>query len=314
MPVLGEGSLEYVMRSISPFLEMGAYETLWCEDGASVRSLALKFKERPTSRPSDWVGEEDAVKNGEYVLDRFERSGVNGFGVQVHGYGEYPPTLRDAVHPVEVMYYEGWWDLVFSPSVAVVGTRKPSDNGIKRARELVRQLVKDGDYTIFSGLAMGIDRTAHETALEAGGRTVAVLGTPLSHAYPKEHRELQRRIAEEFLVVSQVPVRRWYERRGPHRFFFPERNATMSALTEATIVVEAGETSGTLHQVQAAHKQGRQIFILDECFHNPNLTWPHVWERRGAIRVRSYDDIKEVLSSTVHEDRPPDNFQPSLFD
>lgn len=291
----------HAMRSVSPFLEMGAYESLWCEKGASFKTLADRFRECPYCLPSDFVNEDKAVACAEFVVDRFKRSDVNGFGVRIHGAAEYPDKLRDAAHPVEVLYYEGWWDLVYFRSVAVVGTRNPSQEGLKRTDQLVRSLVEE-DFTVFSGLAMGIDRQAHESAIAAGGRTVAVIGTPLSHAYPKDHSTLQRQIAEEFLVISQVPVKRWYERRSLNRFFFPERNATMSALTEATIVVEAGETSGTLHQVRAAKRQGRTVFILDDCFRDPKLTWLHKWEAQGAIRVKSYDDIREHLSPSVHED------------
>jgi hypothetical protein len=83
---------------------------------------------------------------------------------------------------------------------------------------------------------------------------------------------------------------------GTNRYFFPERNITMSALTEATIIVEAGETSGTLIQARAALQQGRKLFILDSCFTNPALTWPEKFVKRGAIRVRDYDDIKTALA------------------
>jgi DNA processing protein len=108
----------------------------------------------------------------------------------------------------------------------------------------VKELVRD-NFTVVSGLAAGIDTVAHTTAIDTGGRTIAVLGTPLTRVYPAANRDLQNRIAREHLVISQVPVRR-YERQTPkvNRFFFPERNITMSALTEATVIIEAGETSG----------------------------------------------------------------------
>jgi DNA processing protein len=145
-----------------------------------------------------------------------------------------------------------------------------------------------------------VDTVAHETAIAEGGRTVAVIGTPLSHSYPKENIELQRRIAEEFLLISQVPVKR-YERQDyrRNRLFFPERNVTMSALTEATIIVEAGETSGTLIQARAALHQGRKLFILDSCFRR-GLSWPQKYADKGAIRVVDYDDIGQHLSPTAH--------------
>ena len=174
------------------------------------------------------------------------------FGVRVHGAGEYPRKLRDAAHPLELLYFEGWWDLVNSRSVAVVGTRQPSDEGLCRTSRLVRELVRD-DYTVVSGLATGVDTMAHETAIEEDCRTIAVLGTPLSHTYPKQNIDLQRHIAEHFLIISQVPVKRYEEQDyRRNRLFFPERNVTMSAITEATIIVEAGETSGTLIQARAA--------------------------------------------------------------
>jgi DNA processing protein len=169
-----------------------------------------------------------------------------------------------------------------------------------RTRRLVRALVDDG-FTIVSGLATGIDSEAHKTAIEANGRTIAVIGTPLSHSYPKENAELQRHIGENFLIISQVPVKRYenqdYRR---NRAFFPERNVTMSALTEATIIVEAGDTSGALIQARAALKQNRKLFILDNCFRNPNVTWPAKFAQKGAVRVKDYDDIRQHLSSELY--------------
>jgi DNA processing protein len=147
-----------------------------------------------------------------------------------------------------------------------------------------------------SGLAAGIDTAAHTATLEAGGRTIAVIGTPLGVYYPPENRSLQDKIAHDFLLISQVPVLRYLNQKVPqNKLFFPERNVTMSALTEATIIVEAGETSGTLTQARAALYQGRKLFILDSCFQRNDLTWPLTFERRGAIRVRKTEDIWRAL-------------------
>lgn len=284
-------------RTISPFVELGAYEALWDDLKASFKSIAEIFKSRPGAIPSDFIKESTALEYAESVRSKFEQSEIGPFGVRVHGAAEYPESLRDAAEPVELLYYQGWWDLVYSRSVAVVGTRKPSDEGRARTRRLVKALIDD-DFTIVSGLAAGIDTAAHTTALEHSGRTIAVLGTPLSHSYPKENRELQQIIAEQFLLISQVPVHR-YERQDyrRNRLFFPERNKTMSALTEATIIVEAGETSGTLIQARAALEQGRKLFILESCFQNPKLKWPHKFAEQGAIRVKDYEDIHAALSS-----------------
>ena len=290
------GNSDFETQAVSPFHEMGAYEALWYEPRTTFRALSERFSQHPGSIPSDFVCHTEAHECAVFVKQRFAAANVKRFGVRVHGAGEYPEQLRDAAHPVELLYYQGWWDLAYSRSVAVVGTRKPSHEGLSRTRRLVRGLVSD-DFTVVSGLAAGIDRMAHETAIEAKGRTIAVIGTPLSHTYPKENRELQQSIAENFLLISQVPLKRYecqdYRR---NRSFFPERNITMSALTEGTIIVEAGETSGTLIQARAALRQGRKLFVLDSCFRNPNLTWPAKLEKRGAIRVRDYDDVSRCLS------------------
>ena len=286
------------LRAVSPFMEMGAYETMWCEPKTTFASLARRFETSPHGLPSDFVSEEEALKCASYVKGRFEQADVTHFGVRVQGAGEYPPQLRDAAHPIALLYYQGWWDLVASPSIAIVGTRNPSEEGLARTRRLVRELVAD-DYTIVSGLAAGIDTMAHRAAIGEDGRTIAVLGTPLSHSYPRENAELQRYIADHFLLVSQVPLKLYEERDYRYnRAFFPERNVTMSALTEATVIVEAGDTSGTLFQARAALRQGRKLFILDSCFQHPERTWPARFEARGAIRVRGYDDIWRNLSAS----------------
>ncbi len=286
---------DQVARSISPMRELGAYEALWMQEGTTFKRVADRFREKEDLLLSDLVpavlADQMAAKVVQHVRDR----GVRFFGVRVHRAGEYPAKLRDAAHPVELLYFRGAWDLVESKCVAVVGTRHPSPEGIKRTQQLVRHLVKDG-WTIVSGLAEGIDTVAHTTALDLGGRTIAVLGTPISEVYPSENADLQARIARSFLVVSQVPVERYGSQTWKmNRRFFPERNVTMSALTEATIIVEASNTSGTLIQARAALAQKRKLFILESCFKNDTLTWPKRFAEKGAIRVDSYDSIRGVL-------------------
>jgi len=284
-------------RAVSPLLDLGAYEVLWSRQGASFKTIADLFRAHPDALPSDLVDHDEAEEMARKVLALLREGGVDRFGVRIHRAGEYPAKLRDARDPVELLYFQGWWNYVESHSVAVVGARKASEEGIRRARKLARQLVDD-DWTVVSGLAAGIDTAAHTAALEASGRTIAVLGTPLSEVYPRENRDLQRRIAREFLVISQVPVYRHSQQDWRlNRNFFPARNVTMSALTEATIIVEASDTSGSLTQARAALAQGRRLFILESCFQVPGLTWPHTYEQLGAVRVRDYDDIRRTLLS-----------------
>ncbi len=281
---------------ISPLEELGAYEALWKLPDASFKSIAELFRKHPGSVPSEHVDAVDAAAAANQALGYLSAAGIESFGVRVHGAGEYPLRLRDAKEPIELLYYRGWWDLVDSHrSIAVVGTREISDEGLRRTRKLVRELVRH-DFTIVSGLARGVDTAVHEATIEAGGRTIAVVGTPLNTCYPKENRDLQERIARDFLVISQIPIIRYAQQDYRlNRLFFPERNKTMSALTLATVIVEAGETSGTLIQAQAALEQNRKVFILDSCFQNAAITWPAKYEKRGAIRVHSFDDIPKNL-------------------
>ncbi len=282
--------------TISPILELGAYEALWAQQGMSVKKLAALFRENPGALPSDLLGDNaKAAAMAATVLGLLEDKGARRFGLRIHRAGEYPEKLRDATDPVEVLYFQGEWELVETPSVAVVGTREPSDEGRRRARKLAKALVEDGK-TVVSGLAQGIDTEAHTAAIEAGGRTIAVIGTPLGEHYPPENRDLQDRIGRDFLLISQVPVYR-YSQQTPqyNRLFFRERNVTMSALTAATIIVEAGDTSGTLIQARAALEQRRKLFILESCFAR-GLRWPEKYLARGAIRVRDYEDIRGALA------------------
>lgn len=281
--------------TISPRREIGAYEALWLEQGATFKTLADRFAKDPTALPSDMVSRSAADACANEVFSIFAKAGVSRFGVRINHAGDYPKKLRDARYPVELLYYQGAWELTEARAVAVVGSRKASPEGVKRAQQIARALVQR-DFTVVSGLAEGIDTAAHTAALAKNGRTIAVLGTPLSSVYPAANRALQERIANEQLVISQVPVLR-YDRQAPpqNRLFFPERNVTMSALTEATVIVEAGETSGTLTQARAALHQGRKLFILESCFTKPNLTWPAKFAGEGAIRVRTIDDIWSAL-------------------
>ncbi|MFM0068927.1 DNA-processing protein DprA [Paraburkholderia aspalathi] len=291
---------------IDPIREMAAYEALWTLDDASFKSLAQTFEKNPGATPSELIPAHLVDEAGISLTQQLDQARIDDWGICLYQTADYPKRLRDAEYPVEFFYYRGALDLAFSPrSIAVVGTREPSPEGVARTRRLVRLLVEE-KVTIFSGLARGIDTIAHKTAIDCGGKTVAVIGTPITETYPKENLALQETIARKHLLISQVPILRYSRQtfRG-NRLFFPERNATMSALADATIIVEAGETSGTLIQARAALKQKRKLFILDSCFTNPSLTWPAKYEERGAIRVKDFDDILSHLDASTSADRRP---------
>lgn len=279
-------------RPINAALEIGAYEALWSKQGTSFKSVAELFAQNLGARPSDFVSEEIAQDVARRVLAKLREKLASRFDIRLHGEFDYPQRMRDATHPVELLYFQGNWDLTSMPSIAVVGTRKPSPDGIARTRRLVKRLVED-NFSIVSGLADGVDTAAHDATLAHGGNAIAVIGTPLSHNYPKTNSELQSKIAADHLLISQVPVERYEAQHYKwNRLFFPERNKTMSALSKATIIVEAGETSGTLIQAREALKQGRKLFILNSCFERGDLAWPEKFLKEGAIRVKEYDDIR----------------------
>jgi DNA processing protein len=284
------------INPISPMRELGAYEALWLEKGASFKTIAERFAAAdPAAMPSDFVEAAIADHCAREVLQLLKAAGIHHFGVRVNHAGDYPPALRDARHPIEILYFQGAWELTETRCIAVVGTLKPSESAIKRTRQVAHELARR-DFTVVSGLAAGIDTEAHTSAIETGGRSIAVIGTPLGVYYPPKNRDLQQRIAEQFLLISQVPVLRYSKQAvSQNRLFFPERNVTMSALTEATVIVEAGEGSGTLTQARAAMHQGRKLLILNSLFERGDLTWPQNYEKRGAIRVRDMDDIWKAL-------------------
>lgn len=294
---LGLSDSDDPAHSLSPLLELGSYEVLWSRRGASFKNIADNFAALPDALPSDLVDRREAQDMANRVLRLLAAKGIKKFGVRIHRAGEYPMKLRDAMHPVELLYYRGIWELVETPCIAIVGTRKPTEQGLIATRALTEYLVQK-KWTIVSGLAEGVDSMAHQTAIECHGRTIAVIGTPISEAYPSANAELQEKIAKEYLLISQVPVNRYYMQNWKlNRLFFPERNVTMSALTAATVIIEAGNTSGTLHQARAAIHQGRKLFILDQCFRKPDLTWPALYEKKGAVRVTDFSQISDILQS-----------------
>jgi DNA processing protein len=291
-------------NAIDPIAEVESYETLYGAPSVSLKRIAEYYARYPSlpSRLLEMVRSELLIGDFErlkkdvrsFLRDIFDRI---RFSVSVNGSFRYPARLRCAKHPIELFYYRGDLGLLDSPSISVVGARKCTPEGERRAARLARELTSHG-YTVVSGLAAGIDTAAMTSAIESGGRTVGVIGTPLNASYPKSNSALQELVAETFLLISQVPFYRYHtEPFQQRRFYFPQRNETMAALSHATVIVEASETSGSLTQARACLQQGRKLFILNSCFES-GLTWPEYYARRGAIRVHSTDDILSHLPPT----------------
>jgi DNA processing protein len=182
------------------------------------------------------------------------------------------------------LFYAGNLDVLEAgPRVSIVGSRKASTRGLNNARGLAAWLVRRGAVVV-SGLAEGIDAAAHQGALDAGGKTIGVIGTPLDHFYPAKNRALQERLMQEQLVLSQFPVGAVVRPKN-----FPIRNRTMALISHATIIVEATDKSGSLHQGWEALRLGRPLFVLERLMNDPELSWPAKLAHYGAQALEPED-------------------------
>lgn len=173
--------------------------------------------------------------------------------------------------------------------VAIVGARQASSPGLKRAKRLATELANQG-VVVVSGLAEGIDTAAHWGAILAGGRTIAVLGTPLDRCYPQKNQELQRKIMQEHLALSQFPRDRPVLQRN-----FPRRNRVMALLSDATVIVEAGDTSGSIAQGWEAIRLGRLVFVMKSATEVPGLDWPRKLLSYGAQVLTTTRSLLRLL-------------------
>lgn len=216
--------------------------------------------------------------------------------------GFTPEELLGPLNPQEQLYapkalfvqgHAEW--LRRSPRVAVVGSRTASQAGARRAARLARILVEH-DATVVSGLAEGIDAAAHTATMEAGGRTIAVIGTELGRTYPSKHGPLQALIARDHLVVSQFAPGYPTTRRN-----FPLRNRTMALICDASVIVEAGEGSGSLSQGWEALRLGRPLFLMASILEARDLSWPRRMIDYGAMVLKHPDELLSVLPEQVDD-------------
>ncbi len=205
---------------------------------------------------------------------------------------DYPPNLR-AVHDRPPLLFTLGDCPPGDRVVAVIGSRRASDAGRERARAVAGHLV-DQDFAVASGLAAGIDRAAHTAALDRGGHTIAVIGTGVRHSYPPENIELQRAIAAHGAVISPF----WPDARAS-RQTFPVRNGVMSGLSLASVIVEAGVTSGARIQARLALAHGRLVFLADELL---TQAWARSLAARPAVHV--YREPSEITDVVVRQFEP----------
>ncbi len=202
---------------------------------------------------------------------------------------EYPSSLLETADPPLLLYVQGRTELLGAESIAIVGSRNATRQGLDHARSFAAQLSHAG-FTIVSGLALGIDAAAHEGGLEGAGSTVAVVGTGLDSAYPTRNRTLTSRIAELGLLVSEYSLGT-----PPLPAHFPQRNRIIAGLARATLVVEAAPQSGSLITARLANEAGRDVFAIPGSIHSPQSRGCHALIKQGAKLVESVADILEEL-------------------
>ncbi len=189
-----------------------------------------------------------------------------------------------------LLYMAGDLSLLRSPCVAVVGTRAVSPDGVRRTRKLASMLAR-WQIVVVSGLAIGVDTEAHTAALAARGRTIAVIGTPMDRCNPRGNAPLQEEIYRKHLLISQFE---WGSPVYPANF--PQRNRTMAALCDATVIIEASDTSGTLHQAVECVNLGRPLFILRSLVNDNRVSWPAKFLHYPTVHVL---DRFELLPSVL---------------
>ncbi|NNN23353.1 DNA-processing protein DprA [Pseudomonas nitroreducens] len=202
----------------------------------------------------------------------------------------YPALLAELGDAPPLLFLAGEPNLLERPQLAMVGSRRASKPGLDTARAFARSLA-GGGFVITSGLALGIDGAAHEGALEAGGKTVAVLGTGLERLYPRRHLGLAKRIVEQGgAVISELPLNS-----APQASNFPRRNRIISGLSLGTLVVEASPSSGSLITARLAAEQGREVDAIPGSIHHPGARGCHELIRQGATLVETVKDILDGL-------------------
>ncbi|NEO78770.1 DNA-processing protein DprA [Moorena sp. SIO4G3] len=209
--------------------------------------------------------------------------------------GEYPRLLQEIPSPPATLYYSGLVDLQENygskPIVGIVGTRNPTEYGKRWTRKISATLAKHG-FTVVSGMAVGIDTQAHRGCLEAGGRTIAVLGTGLDVVYPLSNSYLYKQIQEQGLVISEYPAST-----KPARSNFPQRNRIIAGLSRAVLVMEAPNKSGALITARLANEFCRDVYALPGSLDNPNSIGCLGLLNRGAHVILSEGHLLEMLGA-----------------
>lgn len=263
----------------------GSLENAWAADDSRLRGV---LDERSLAALVKARGDIDIGK----LMEQLENDGI--FAVTLADEG-YPALLREIGSPPPVLFFRGQLLETDSTAVAVVGTRRVTPYGREMAMQIGQGLAQAG-VTVVSGLAKGVDGIAHQAALAAGGRTIAVLGSGVNRIYPYEHARLATQIAEQGAILSE-----YSPDRKPDAPNFPARNRIISGLSLGVVVVEAPERSGALITVDFAADQGRDVFAVPGQAISSASVGTNKLLRERARLVRNADDVLEDLQLRRHE-------------
>ena len=279
---------ERVRRLLAAF---GPAPAVWAASRAARREVA--------GAAADALGDTHAALAERLELAQRWWQAGEGRGALTLADPEYPPQLLQTADPPLLLYVHGDARLLARPSIAIVGSRNASAQGLDNARALAAHLSRAG-WAIVSGLALGIDGAAHEGALAGPGSTIAVLGTGLDRVYPSRHRALAHRIAEAGVLVSEFAPGM-----PPLAENFPQRNRIIAGLARGTVVVEAALQSGSLITARLAAEAGREVFALPGSIHSPLARGCHALIRQGAKLVETAQDIIDECGGAAPVPAPP---------
>ncbi|MGE0227415.1 MAG: DNA-processing protein DprA [Dehalococcoidia bacterium] len=259
-------------------------EDAWHADAGALHAAGLD------ARTAQAVGRAQSEIDPFAELERLERAGIHALSPSDP---RYPSRLNEIVDAPPMLYVKGSWTPDDEWSVAVVGTRRATAYGRQAATELAQGLAANR-VTVVSGLARGVDTVAHRAALDAGGRTVAVLANGLDTVYPPENARLADEIAEHGALITDYPLGT-----KPRADFFPRRNRIMSGVALGTLVVEGEPTSGAMITARLALEQNREVFAVPGSIFSTQSRGPLALLRDGATPVGRTEDILEALNLTM---------------
>jgi len=274
-------------------LKMGPdkFQKLLRKFGTLKKAWSASFSELKQCRIDPQVIEEVICRRTE-INPQKEWQKVKQAGLQIITLPEknYPSLLKEIYRPPALLYWKGNLKALSNFSIAIVGTRKPTAYGKQVVSEIASGVARAG-VTVISGLALGIDGTAHEAVLEQKGKTVAILGSGLDIIYPRLHQRLAEEIIErKGLLLSEFPLGT-----PPLKQHFPYRNRIISGLSLGTVIIEAGKKSGALITARYALEQNREVFAVPGSIYNKNSQGPNNLIKMGAKVVTQAEDILEAL-------------------